>query len=985
MDFNKRELEILKFWQKKHIFQKTLETTKNGPEFVFYDGPITVNAQPGIHHVLARVYKDIIPRYKTMQGFHVRRKNGWDTHGLPVELSVEKKLGFTCKKDIENYGIGKFNQECQKTVESLIPVFRQITERIAYWVDMDNPYITYKPEYIETLWFILKQAWDKKLLYKDFKIVPWCFRCGTALSSHEVALGYKNIHENSVYIKLKLNPNQKVSDISLPDNAYILSWTTTPWTLPGNVALAVGPQLSYVLVKKGESFFVLAKSRLEILKDHYEVVAEFQGTDLEGLSYQPIFDIPKLQTAASHKIYQGSFVTQDEGTGIVHIAPMYGADDFELGSQHNLPKVHTVDLNGKFNDLVKGFSGLPVKDTLSEKKLLAYLEQKGVLFEKEHVKHDYPFCWRCKSPLLYYAKESWFIKMTALKDQLAKANQKVNWMPSHLKNGRFGEWLKNVKDWAISRERYWGTPLPLWQCVKCGNQVCVGSLEELKKYAPEQPLPENLHRPYIDEIKIKCNHCGSEMKREPYVVDVWFDSGAMPFAQDHWPFAEKKYPNHSTQKLTPPKLFPADYISEAIDQTRGWFYTLLATSVMLGFEAPYKNILCLGHVLDKKGEKMSKSKGNIVVPETIIEKYGADALRWYFFTANQPEDPKRFEERAVKKAFQSLLLLENIYNFLSFYASGFQAMKEQNLENIRPRHTLDRWLKAKNKALIQEVASALDRYQIVKAARVIEGFLKDISYKYIHWSRDRLKDNPASRQEALQVFVAALLNLSKVLAPFIPFAAERAYLKLFQNKFIGLAIKKESVHLEAWPKSLPLTQEEKEIISSVQSLEKIISLGLRARKSAKIKVRQPLSEMRLNLNLKNELLEIARNELNVKKISFQKSIKKEKGWLIDQEEGLKISFNTTLTKNLLEEGAIRELKRYIQIERKKLGLMPGDQIELQIASSHKEVLTLIKKHQNYLQSTSNIESFVYCDNIEEDSFQQVTLLGEKLNFRIKKL
>ena len=969
MDFNKRELKILDFWKKEDIFQKTLKATKNGPEFVFYDGPITVNAQPGIHHVLARVYKDIIPRFKTMQGFHVRRKNGWDTHGLPVELSVEKKLGFKSKKDIENYGIKKFNQECQKTVDDLIPTFRQITERIAYWVDMDNPYITYQSNYTETLWFILKQAWNKGLLYKDFKIVPWCSRCGTALSSHEVALGYKNISENSVYVQLKLRPKQKIKNISLLDNTYLLSWTTTPWTLPGNVALAIGQKIHYVLVKQGFSFFILAKSRLRILKDNYKVIAEFSGKDLEGLKYQPIFNIPELQTENSHQVYQGDFVTEEEGTGIVHIAPMYGADDFALGSQNHLPKIHTVNLEGKFNHLVEGFEGDFVKEASTEKKLINYLKDKNVLFKEEKIRHDYPFCWRCKTPLLYYAKESWFIKMTELKNQLLRANEKINWIPSHLKEGRFGEWLKNVKDWAISRERYWGTPLPIWTCPKCGKQICVGSFQELKKYAPSFSLSNNLHRPYIDEIKIKCS-CGAEMKREPYVVDVWFDSGAMPFAQNHWPFAEKKRPEDRKQRIGPPSLFPADYISEAIDQTRGWFYTLLAVSVLLDYGAPYKNVLCLGHVLDQKGEKMSKSKGNIIIPAKIIDKYGADALRWYFFTVNQPDKAKRFKERDVRKSLQKILLLHNSFNFLKFYQSKKDKIEISRLENFTPQNPLDKWILAQEKILIRNVSHALEKYQIVKAARLINDFIAQLSYQYIHWSRPRFKPESPDRQEAKLTLLKVFFLLSKIIAPFLPFSSEIIYQDI-KALFLAKSSGAISVHLEKWPSKEKVTLEEKDILKHVSKLEQIISLGLRTRKNSQIKIRQPLSELRINVPLDNRFLRILKNELNVKRVVIDNKIPTRPNWANDKnEEGVKISLNIKITSSLKEEGEVREIVRHIQKLRKKANLKPKDEITLSYSCQSKHLLDLIKKNALTLKKTSNIKSLLAV--VEEEKNTDLT-------------
>ncbi|MBZ9572845.1 isoleucine--tRNA ligase, partial [Patescibacteria group bacterium] len=598
IDFPKIEKEILKFWKENKIFEKTLKKTKGGRRFIFFDGPITVNARPGVHMTLARIFKDVIPRFKTMQGFYVKRKNGWDTHGLPVELEVEKKLGFKTKKDIEKFGIEKFNEECKRNVQEYLPLFKDITEKIAYWVDMENPYITYDKGYMETLWWIIKQVWDKGLLYQDFKVTPYCPRCGTILSSHEVAQGYKKIKEPAVYLKFREKGEK---------NTYLLVWTTTPWTLPGNVAVAVNPKFNYVKIKIGTAthpphppakgrapeFLILAKERLDVLAKKYKIVDEFKGKDLLGKEYQPLFDFTKPDKKA-YFIVAGDFVSREEGTGLVHMAPAFGEDDMQVAKRNNLPIILNVDEEGKFTREVKPWAGQNVTDEKLNKEIIEELEKRKLLFLQELYEHDYPFCWRCDSKLIYYAKKNWFIKMAALREKLLYNNREINWIPSHLKEGRFGEWLREVKDWAFSRERYWGTPLPIWQCQKCDYQKCVGSIKELEKLQTTNYKLEDFHRPHIDKVELKCEKCQGTMRRFPQVIDVWFDSGAMPFAQYHYPF-------ENSDLIDKKKQYPAEYIAEAIDQTRGWFYTLLAIATLLGKGTPYKNVLCLGLVLDVKG------------------------------------------------------------------------------------------------------------------------------------------------------------------------------------------------------------------------------------------------------------------------------------------------------------------------------------------------------------------------------------------------
>ncbi len=1138
-----REEEILKFWKEKEIFKKTLEKSSPNGDFVFYEGPPTANGKPGIHHLEARAFKDLFPRYKTMRGFRVNRKGGWDTHGLPVELEVEKKLGLKSKKEIESYGIEKFNEECKKSVWTYVDEWKNFTERIAYWVDMDHPYVTYSHDYIESVWNIVKHIHHKELLYKDYKVLPWCPRCGTALSSHELAQGYENIKDLSLYVKFKVIGEE---------NLYVLAWTTTPWTLPGNVALAVGENIDYVEVKKEDEkdHLILAKSRMSILEDGYSMVREFKGKELIGFSYEPLYPFlkdnlseklpdsvqgkEKEKLPNAFKIYDASFVTTEDGTGIVHTAVMYGQDDFELGTKVNLPKHHLVGEDGNFLPSTGNFSGKFVKDEETTVDIIKDLAHRELLFKKEKYEHSYPHCWRCHTPLIYFARDSWYIKMSVLRDELLEENEKINWEPDYIKRGRFGEWLSEVKDWAVSRERYWGTPLPIWATEDCSEMEVIGSIDELKEKIgaknsyttmrhgqsdhnvkrlisslPDNPdhlteegkksvrekaedlkskkidfifasdfvrtketteiiaavlglpkeaviydvrlretnfgdlnnhprkdtwkifssdeerfykrypngenfsdvkkrvsefmyevdskyegkniliisheitiwllqgvahawtigehlsnrigdkefipnaatetlsfvsFPHNseyeidLHRPFIDEIVFE-SKSGKKMRRVKEVMDAWFDSGSMPFSQYHYPFENKE--------LVDGKGYPADYISEAIDQTRGWFYTLHAIGILMGKGLSYKNVICLGLLLDKDGQKMSKSKGNVVNPGELIEKYGADPLRYWMYSVNQPGESKNFDERTiddgVKKVFN---LLGNVVKFYEMYATEMPSEKKRESEN-----PLDIWILATLDSLIRDTTRSLDEYKVLEPARAIKDFIGDLSQWYVRRSRDRFKgEDEKDKENALQTLGYVLREVSKLIAPFTPFLAEDVYQKITRGK------NKESVHLETWPEVTIAPLSEILILGQMEEVRKIVSLALEARARAGIKIRQPLS----TLSVKSDgakvtpgLQDIIKDEINVKKISFDIHIDSE------------VELDTNITPDLKEEGEVRELVRAIQEFRKEKKMEPGDSLNITIFLSE-DGRKIVQKHEGEIKKICNIGRMEIKELTEED-------------------
>jgi len=941
LNLSKKEEEILDFWEKNKIFEKSLEKTKDKQRFVFYEGPPFANGLPGIHHLLVRAFKDVILRYKTMQGFFVKRKAGWDTHGLPTEMSAEKKLKINSKKEIEK-DIGGFINECKNNIFLYKKEWEEFTQRIGYWLDLKDSYITCSDQYIETLWWILKQIWEKGLLFQDYKVVPYCPRCGTSLSSHEVAQGYKTVRENSIYVKFPVKKEKKT---------YFLVWTTTPWTLPGNVAIAINPELSYVKIKIGNEYFYVAKERLSaVAKEYDEISEEIKGKDLIGKEYEPIFDFVKPDKKAFYLV-AGDFVSTQDGTGMVHIAPAFGEDDMFVGQKNDLPIILNVDEEGKFKKEVKTWEGKFVKD--ADPLIIKELKEKNILFKEESYEHEYPFCWRCESPLLYYAKQSWFIKTTAIKDRLIENNKKINWVPEYLKDGRFGEWLKDVKDWNLSRERYWGTPLPVWQCEKCDKNICIGSIKELEEKKESSSEIKNLHRPQIDEVVLKCE-CGGKMKRVKEVIDCWFDSGAMPFAQSHYPFENKDF-------IDKKEFFPADFICEGVDQTRGWFYTLLAISTLLGFESPYKNVVSTGLVLDGKGKKMSKSKGNVVVPSDIIDKYGADVARFYFYTINSAGDPKKFDFNDIQSLYRRFFdTLINSRKFFDLYAKkGFKQRKDFKTKNL-----LDKWIISSLESLNLRITERLDNYDIVGAARMFEEFVDDLSNWYIRRSRKRLQkpESDQEKEEASQTLYHVLLKLSLLLAPFVPFSAESAYQDLGGEK--------ESIHLEDYP--LP----EKELIDEkleekMKKTREVIALALAERAKSGIKVRQPLKELIItgsDLKKEEELTELIKKEVNVKKVGF----------------GEVLMLDTEISSELREEGMIREIVHNIQEMRKKAGLKPEDDI-LVGYSGEFDLEKFLDKNKKTVLKEARVKDMFKQKEESFDAEKTIKVENKEIRLTIKKI
>ena len=1009
LNFVDREKQVEKFWKENHIFEKSMEDRKDDPTYMFYDGPPTANGKPHIGHVLTRVIKDMIPRYRTMKGYMVPRKAGWDTHGLPVELEVEKKLGLDGKEQIEEYGMEPFIQQCKESVWKYKGMWEDFSSTVGFWADMENPYVTYHDDYIESEWWALKEIWNKKLLYKGFKIVPYCPRCGTPLSAQEVSQGYKTVKERSAIVRFKV----------VGEDAYFLAWTTTPWTLPSNVALCVNPTEVYCKVKAADGYtYYMAEALLDKVLGKlgseetpaYEVLEKYVGKDLEYKEYEPLFacagEAAAKQKKKAHFVTADNYVTMSDGTGIVHIAPAFGEDDSRVGRDYDLPFVQFVDGKGDMTAETP-YAGVFVKK--ADPLVLQDLDKEGKLFDAPKFEHDYPHCWRCDTPLIYYARESWFIKMTAVKDDLIRNNNTINWIPESIGKGRFGDWLENVQDWGISRNRYWGTPLNIWQC-ECGHMHSIGSRQELFEMSgDEKAKTVELHRPYIDEITLKCPECGGTMHRVPEVIDCWFDSGAMPFAQHHYPFENKELFE---------KQFPADFISEAVDQTRGWFYSLLAESTILFNQAPYKNVIVLGHVQDENGQKMSKSKGNAVDPFDALEKYGADAIRWYFYINSAPWLPNRFHGKAVQEGQRKFMgTLWNTYAFFVLYA---------NIDNFDPtKYTLDydnlpvmdKWLLSKLNSVVKTVDDCLANYKIPESARALQEFVDEMSNWYVRRSRERFwaKGMEQDKINAYMTLYTALVTISKAAAPMIPFMTEEIYQNLVRS-VDKEAI--ESIHLCDFPK-VEEAWINKELEDDMEELLKIVVLGRAARNTANIKNRQPIGTMYIKADkeMGQFYTDIIADELNVKEVKFANDVEsfisysfkpqlrtvgpkygkllngirtalaeingteamnelrstglltldingnkvelseedllietaQTEGYVTEADGDISVVLDTNLTPELIEEGFVREIVSKVQTMRKEAGFEVMDKIHI-YAKDNDRILELMKNHKEEIMS-----------------------------------
>lgn len=846
---------VLRFWKSKNVFHESMLQREGRPEFVFFEGPPTANGKPGVHHVLARAFKDVFPRYKTMRGYHVLRRGGWDTHGLPVEIEVEKKLGFTNKQQIEDYGIARFNEQCRQSAFSYIQEWEKLTDRIAFWVDLKKAYVTYTNDYVETVWWILKQFWEKGLLYQGFKVVPYCPRCGTPLSDHEVALGYDQAVDPSIFVRMPL-VDQK--------NTSLLVWTTTPWTLPANVAVAAHPNVDYVTIERqlpegGTEKLILAAALVEKVfgGEAVKVVDHYKGKHLKGKRYHPLFTFMPTDKPA-HFVVLGDFVTTEDGSGLVHIAPAFGAEDMQAALEFDLPILMTVAEDGTFKSDVRPWAGKFVKD--ADPFIIRDLQTRGLMYQVGTYTHTYPFCWRCDTPLLYYARPTWYVRTSQFKDRMVELNEKINWYPGHIKNGRFGNWLENNIDWALGRERYWGTPLPVWECEACHRQECMGSVGELSQKVGRDLTNLDLHRPYVDEIKYSCPDCGGTMKRITELIDCWFDSGSMPYGQWHYPFENQD--QFSEQ-------FPADFICEAVDQTRGWFYSLHAISSLLMDSECYKNVICLGLILDANGQKMSKTRGNVVDPWDVINQSGADAMRWYLYTASPPGQERRFSTELVSEVLRNFTLtLWNTYSFFVTYANLDHWQPDLNLS---PEYSpLDRWLRSSLHVLVRDVTAALETYDILGATRPIETFVDQLSNWFLRRSRRRFwkSESDADKQAAYATLYEALVLLSKLLAPTMPFLAEELFQNLVRSVDPASPI---SVHLADWPIYDPAVVDEK-LNREMALVIKLASVGHAARNKANRKVRQPLAEVAFSVGSADEREVVARyaelleDELNVKHV-----------------------------------------------------------------------------------------------------------------------
>ena len=1010
LNFVDREKKVEEFWKENHIFEKSMENRKEGETYTFYDGPPTANGKPHIGHVLTRVIKDMIPRYRTMKGYMVPRKAGWDTHGLPVELEVEKKLGLDGKEQIEEYGMEPFIKQCKESVWKYKGMWEDFSSTVGFWADMEHPYVTYYDDYIESEWWALKEIWNKKLLYKGFKIVPYCPRCGTPLSAQEVSQGYKTVKERSAVVRFKV----------VGEDAYFLAWTTTPWTLPSNVALCVNPDETYCKVKAADGYTyymaealldkVLGKLAKEEGEKAYEVLETYKGPDLEYKEYEPLFacagEAAAKQKKKAHFVTCDTYVTMSDGTGIVHIAPAFGEDDSRIGRNYDLPFVQFVDGQGNLTKETP-YAGVFVKK--ADPMVLTDLDKEGKLFDAPKFEHEYPHCWRCDTPLIYYARESWFIKMTAVKDDLIRNNNTINWIPESIGKGRFGDWLENVQDWGISRNRYWGTPLNIWQC-DCGHMHSIGSRQELFEMSgDEKAKTVELHRPYIDEITLKCPECGGEMHRVPEVIDCWFDSGAMPFAQHHYPFENKELFEQQ---------FPANFISEAVDQTRGWFYSLLAESTLLFNKAPYKNVIVLGHVQDENGQKMSKSKGNAVDPFDALNKYGADAIRWYFYINSAPWLPNRFHGKAVVEGQRKFMsTLWNTYAFFVLYANidNFDPTK-YNLEYDQ-LPVMDKWLLSRLNTTVQAVDNDLANYKIPEAARALQEFVDEMSNWYVRRSRERFwaKGMEQDKINAYMTLYHALVTIAKTAAPMIPFMTEDMYQNLVRSVDKDAA---ESIHLCDFP-TVNEAWIDKDLEADMKELLEIVVLGRACRNTANIKNRQPIGTMYVKAEKKmgEFYTDIIADELNVKEVKFADDVEsfisysfkpqlrtvgpkygkllggikqaltdidgtaamnelrtngvlkldingndvelteedllietaQTEGYVSESDGEISVVLDTNLTPELIEEGFVREIISKIQTMRKEAGFEVMDKIVV-YAHGNDKIQEVMKAHEDEIKS-----------------------------------
>ncbi len=957
LNFVEREKATEQFWKENNIFQKSMDIRKDGPTYTFYDGPPTANGKPHIGHVLTRVIKDMIPRYRTMKGYFVPRKAGWDTHGLPVELEVEKLLGLNGKDQIEEYGMEPFIKKCKESVWKYKGMWEDFSGTVGFWADMDDPYVTYHDDFIESEWWALKQIWDKKLLYKGFKIVPYCPRCGTPLSSQEVAQGYKTVKERSAIVRFQV----------VGEDAYFLAWTTTPWTLPSNVALCVNPDETYCKVKAADGYtYYMAEALLEkVLGDlaeegqkAYEVLETYRGTDLERKEYEPLFDFADeliaKQRKKAHFITCDSYVTMTDGTGIVHIAPAFGEDDANVGRNYDLPFVQLVNEKGEMTENTP-YAGVFVKK--ADPIILQDLEDKGLLFDAPKFEHDYPHCWRCDTPLIYYARESWFIKMTAVRDDLVANNHTVNWIPESIGEGRFGNWLENIQDWGISRNRYWGTPLNIWECEDCGHQLSVGSRQELADLSGRADAAGiELHRPYIDEVEIACPCCGKTMRRVPEVIDCWFDSGAMPFAQHHYPFENKELFEQQ---------FPAQFISEAVDQTRGWFYSLMAESTLLFNKAPYENVIVLGHVQDENGQKMSKSKGNAVDPFEALEKYGADAIRWYFYINSAPWLPNRFHGKAVQEGQRKFMgTLWNTYAFFVLYANIDQFDASKYTLDYEKLPVMDKWLLSRLNTLVKTVDESLDNYRIPEAARALDDFVDEMSNWYVRRSRERFwaKGMEQDKVNAYMTLYTALVTVAKCAAPMIPFMAEDIYRNLVCTVDASAP---ESVHLCDFPAANGAWIDG-ELERNMDAVLKIVVMGRACRNSANIKNRQPIGTMYVKAPevLSGFYTEIIADELNVKQVEFTEDVSKYTDYIFKPQlrtVGPKYGkFLGQIQKALAELDGNRAME-----ELKTKGSITLDSVSSDVVLSEEDLLVTMTQMKGYQTEGDNTVTVVLDTNLTE--------------------